>query len=137
MNKRQSILLLILTLGFLSSCTEIQEEMDPWETEMAKELQAENVQLSHISNSSTINGIPSEKESYLQLEITNSKTLEKIEHNKRLLDKKSEELKTIILDLPEITTFPTFNEVRLSIIKKKGFFPFETQSANTITMRVY
>ncbi len=137
MNKRLAIFILLLNFGFVSSCSEKPEEMDAWETEMAIKLQAENIQLAHISNSSTINGIPSTKESYLQLEILNSMALERIEFNKRLMEEKAEELKRIISNLPEVASLPEYNEIRLNIIKKKGFFPFKTESINTITLSLY
>jgi hypothetical protein len=137
MNKRLAIFILLLNFGFVFSCSEKPEEMDAWERAMAIKLQAENIQLVHISNSSTINGIPSNKESYLQLEILNSMTLERIEFNKRLMEEKAEELKRIISNLPEVTSLPAYNEIRLNIIKKKGFFPFKTESINTITLSLY
>lgn len=127
----------ILITMFAASCSENKEEMDPWETEMAQKLQAENVQLSHLSTSRTVNGVSAGGESYLQLNILGSKVLGQIDHNKRLMTNKCDEIKDIVLALPEIAGFPAFNELRLNVIETSGALIFKSQKTNTITYRIH
>src|SRR5690349_15701617 len=91
-----------LTLPFLTlilcSCSEKVEEMDPWETQLAAELKATNVQLFHMSTSTTTNGIQTNSEIYLQLDIVNSEVIDKIDHNNRLLNQKCSEIRDKILE---------------------------------------
>jgi len=73
--------ILILLSSFTLSCSEEKEEMDSWETEMAKQLEAENIQLSHLNTSTTVNGVSAGGERYIQLNIFDSKVLGQIDHN--------------------------------------------------------
>jgi hypothetical protein len=137
MNKFPVTLLLALIAIFVLSCSEDKEEMDPWETEMAKQLQAHNIQLSHLNTSRTVNGVSAGGESYLQLNIFDSKVLGQIDHNKRLMTNKCDEIKDIVLALPEIAAFPAFNEFKLNVIETSGVLIFKSQKTNTITYRIH
>jgi hypothetical protein len=137
MNKFFRTLSFVLIASFAVSCSEEKEAMDPWETEMAKQLQADNVQLSHLNTSTTVNGVSTGGESYLQLNIFNSKILGQIDHNKRLMANKGDEIKDIVLALPELAALPAFNEFKLNIIETSGLLTFKSQKTNTITYRIH
>ena len=55
------------------SCVREAELMETWATDMAKQLQAENIQLSHINTTRMVDCVPAEGENYLRLDILNSK----------------------------------------------------------------
>jgi hypothetical protein len=137
MNKSFRTLSFVLIASFAVSCSGEKEAMDPWETEMAKQLQADNVQLSHLNTSTTVNGVSAGGESYLQLNIFDSKILGQIDHNKRLMANKCDEIKNIVLALPELAAFPAFNELKLNIIETSGVLTFKSQKTNTITYRIH
>ncbi len=137
MNRFYNSLSFVLIALCAGSCSEEKEEMDPWETDMAKQLQAENVQLSHLNTSRTVDGVLAGGESYLQLNVLDSKMLGQIDHNKRLMANKCDEIKDIILALPEIAAFPAFNELKLNVIETSGVFIFKSQKTNTITYRIH
>lgn len=137
MNRFFMRVLLVLVTASVVSCSEEKEEMDPWEAEMAKLLQADNVQLSHLNTSRTVNGVSAGGESYLQLNIFDSKLLGQIDHNNRLMSNKCDEIKDIVLALPEIAAFPAFNELKLNIVETSGVLIFESQKTNTITYRIH
>lgn len=137
MNRFLTRMLLVLAAASVVSCSEEKEEMDPWETELAKQLQADNVQLSHLNTSRTVDGVSAGGESYLQLNIFDSKLLGQIDHNKRLMSNKCDEIKDIVLALPEIAAFPAFNELKLNIVETSGVLIFESQKTNTITYRIH
>jgi hypothetical protein len=137
MNRFRVTVLLALVATFVLSCSEDKEEMDPWETQTAKQLQADNIQLSHVNTSRTVNGVSAGGESYLQLNIFDSKVLGQIDHNKRLMTNKCDEIKDIVLTLPEIAAFPAFNDLKLNVIETSGVLVFKSQKTNTITYRIH
>jgi hypothetical protein len=110
--------------------------MDEWEKQVAQVLKSERIELYHKNTSTTTNGRPTGAESYLQLDIYNSEVIKEIAHNKRLMSKKCDEIKDIVLNVPTLSQYPDFNELRLRIIETHGFFIFSSNKENTVTYRV-
>jgi hypothetical protein len=133
MNSFLKMLLFLLISSFTISCS-VKETMDPWETEMAGELQAENVQLSHFAGR-IVNGESSHDENYLQLNILNSEVMGPIVFDKDMFAEKCGEIRHAILALPEINKFPAFNELRLNIIKKGGVL-LKTEETFTMSYKM-
>jgi len=131
----------ILTFGLLTlilvSCSETLEEMDEWETQLATELKATSVQFSHMSSSTTTNGIHTASEVNLQLDIVNSEVIGEIAHNERILSQKCDEIRDKTVALAENLSFPAFNELKINLISKRGALIFKTEKTKTVTYRIH
>jgi len=127
------ILILVTTLA---SCSDKVEEMDVWESEVSEKLKADRVELYHRNTTTSTDGQFTGAESYLVLDIYNSEVLAKIQHNDRLLTKKSDEIKDLVLSVPTLDAYPDFNEIRLGLVETRGFGIFKSEKTNTITYRI-
>ena len=107
--------------------------MDNWETKMSLMLQADQIDLYHLSTSTSTDGASTIKENYLQLDIYNSKVLEQIDFNERVLVLKCDEIRDSVLKYSSLNELPGFHELRLKLIKKKGFFIFKSEKEKIIT----
>lgn len=110
--------------------------MDVWESEMAELLGANRIELTQTEISHSINGVPDETEHFIKLSIYDSEKLERIIHNKRLLDKKCEEIKDSVLSYLKTVEMPPYHEVRIEIIKDNGFLMFKSEKKQTVQFKV-
>jgi hypothetical protein len=125
--------LILLTL-IVFSCSK-PKEMDEWETQMAKKIEAEEVQLSYKQISRNVDGYSESNQSFLVLDILNSKLLEEMDYDKRLKKSRCDEIKNLVLSVPELSIFPTYNQLRISIANTHGFWIFKSTQHDTIFYR--
>lgn len=124
------LLILLLLATTMTSCSEQTENMDEWERQVAEQLEAERVSLYHHGSTTTTNGKLTGSENYLALDIYNSKVLDEIKGNDRLLNEQCEKIKDAVMALPELDAFPTFNKFQIGLIETHGFGIFKSKKRN-------
>lgn len=108
-------------------------EMDGIEKQISSKLEAESVELYHQASRKTTNGISSGTRSYLELDVYDSKILASVKDNELLLNEKCNEIKNIILNLPTLSLYPRFTQIRIGIIETHGFLIFKSKTSNILT----
>ncbi|WP_059066932.1 hypothetical protein [Solirubrum puertoriconensis] len=118
------------------SCSDKVEPMDDWESEVADSIKADRVDLYHLSTTTTTDGQSSGEESYLELAIYNSKTLNSIKDDNRLYSQKCDSIVNNILGSSVVDIYPEFREIRMKIVENNGFSIFGYYNTTTITFKV-
>jgi hypothetical protein len=127
---------LLILITTLVSCSGKVEEMDVWESEVAEKFKADRVELYHRNTATSTDGRFTGAESYLELDVYNSEVITEIQHNDRLLKKKCDEIKDLVLSVPTLDAYGEFNEIRLGLVETHGFGIFKSEKTNTITYRI-
>jgi chromosome condensin MukBEF complex kleisin-like MukF subunit len=90
-----------------------------------------------MSTSTTTNGVQTNSEVYLQLDVVNSEVIDKIDHNERILTQKCGEIRDKILVLVNNSENLAFNELKINLIEKSGALTFKTEKTKTVTFRIH
>lgn len=110
--------------------------MGEWETRISQQLKADKVQLHHYDTSTSTNGRDPKRERYLQLDIINSKVLESIEHNERVLMLKCDEIRDSVLSYPLLKALPEARVLRIRMVETHGFLFAKSEDESVIEYQI-
>jgi hypothetical protein len=118
---------LAFILLFLWACKDAEHQMTPFESHLAHKLDAEQVSVSLLETTNTKDGVQTDHRKYLSVTIQDSKPLNRIKHNERILKRECLELKSFLLDSVEYESQVRFFEIQFDIVET-GFLSNETET---------
>jgi PBP1b-binding outer membrane lipoprotein LpoB len=124
-----ALFFLIVCFG---NCSKSADEQTEFEKRFAAKIKAKMVDISHKDVTKTSDGVIDSHETYISVEVTNSKEFERIKHNQRVLNNVCEELASYIIDSIEFEEELYFNQVKFEFVESRDLLVFHQKKSTIV-----